>query len=101
MNDDTGERDALRDLLNSPGWTLFERFCESQYGDVACVQQIDRALAAIPLGDEDAVKDSIRQIRASATAVKYVLAWPKQRFDEVSTQKPDRSWMPGRRRTAV
>jgi hypothetical protein len=94
-----GVRDALRDLLQSDGWRLFREFCEQQYGDEACIEQIDRALGALPLGDQDAVQDSIRQIRASATAVKYVLAWPQQQYDEL-TKKPERGLFARRRVTA-
>ena len=96
---DVTERDALKDLVNSPGWELFERAADAMYGDAACVAQIDRALAAIALGDTLAVQDSVRQIRASANAVRAIVAWPKQRLEQLQPEQKTRFL--GRRRVGA
>lgn len=79
----TDERDALKALIESDGWARFLKEIEATWGDAACMAHIDRALAAIPRGDQDAVTDTVQQIRAAARAVQQVAQWPVLRLEQL------------------
>lgn len=79
MND---ERDALQQLLTSPGWKLFET-AQSDYWREALLGAI--AGAANDRDDLIALQ-KIRQIIAAQQAMQRALAWPTERLRKITEQ---------------
>lgn len=92
MSEDASVRDALRDLLQSPGWQMFVEACQQQYGDSACIAHIDEALSQDRLrpGDHEAIQDTVQQIRASSRAVLSMIEWPAQQLAALEPNKDRR-----------
>lgn len=85
---DVNELDALKALIASDGWQLYQQAIRGAWGAEACMRQIDQALAGLPRGDQDAVNDTVQQIRASARAVQAMATWPESRVQTLQAQKP-------------
>lgn len=98
---DINEKEAMTDLLASDGWHLFVTAVNAQWGPAAQIDQIDRALSALPRGDREAVEDTVQQIRAASKAALGVLDWPRTRLGQLaSAEKQAAGMLSGFRRRA-
>lgn len=75
------ELQALKDLVASDGWQVVQAHVEQAWGDRACLDKIDEALAkGTAIEDELAVtkriRDTFRGVRAEA-------AWVRRRITEL------------------
>lgn len=90
------ERDALRVLVQSEGWALFQRLIEQEWGADATLGKIDAALSVIARGDVDAVSDTVQQIQAARREVLKVLTLPRERLALLDkgepTKRPFEAW---------
>lgn len=78
---------ALRELLQSDGWRLFQALIEQEWGAAATLRKIDHALVEIPRGDRDAVNDTVQQIQASRREVLKVLGLPQARVSQLAPEE--------------
>lgn len=77
------EREALDALVRSDGWTLLVARFNAQWGDSAVVEQLRRALAAVPRGDEAAERSTTAQVLAAQKQLRELLSWPVSRVKEL------------------
>jgi hypothetical protein len=80
--DAAAEREALRALLDSEGWTILETHLESQYGPVAYATQIDALIAKARQADRSAEQD-IGELGAAVRHVNLMRRWPKDRLEQL------------------
>lgn len=81
--EDLNEREALKALIESDGWKLFSAAVNEQWGPNAQIAQIDRALSQVERGNQEAVQDTVQQIRASARAALATLEYPSMRLAQI------------------
>jgi hypothetical protein len=84
---DTRELTDLQELLRSDGFTRFRAHVEDEWGAVASIQRIDRALTELPPGDRDAERETVLQIRAAARQIHALLQWPEERIAQLKGPK--------------
>jgi hypothetical protein len=96
---DINERESLKALIESDGWTLFSASVNQQWGPNAQIAMIDRALDSVPRGDHEAAQDTVQQIRASARAALATLEYPSMRLAQLRA-KDEPKWTTGFRRRA-
>lgn len=87
-DDSAGDLEALRALVGSEGWAVFQRLVAEEWGAEPTLRKIDQALATIPRGDQDAVTDTVQQIQTARREIFRVLAKPKARIDQLAPKKP-------------
>lgn len=97
-NEDLKPVEALTELLASDGWKLFQQAMAEQWGPSSQLRQIDRALEAIPPGDQEAVNQTVQQIRSSGNAINNALRWPSEQLQRLKAT--ERKGFPGFRRRA-
>lgn len=91
--DDSGELAALKDLLQSEGWTLLTAHLDKTWGPVGYGWQMQTALATIPHGPDRAYELArvAEQVDATARAVNDIVAWPLERIHQLTEPaKPKR-----------
>jgi aminopeptidase N len=77
------EREALDALVRSDGWAFLLARFNAQWGDTAVVEQLRRALAAVPRGDEAAERSTTAQVLAAQKQLRELLSWPLGRIKEI------------------
>jgi hypothetical protein len=86
-----GELAALRDLVQSDGWTRFTAFVSETWGADATLRRIEAQVSAQALGDAAAVQDATQHVLSAAKAARALVAWPALRIEQLAaTQKPSR-----------
>lgn len=98
MNDEqedltNGELTALRDLVQSQGWTVLKAHFEREWGPSGYGWRIQDALSQIPQGPERAyeVARIAEQVTATTKAMNEMIAWPSERIAELQSPKPSRA----------
>jgi len=97
---ESGELGALRELVASEGWKRFTEQVEQEWGDRACIQKIRAAMRVLPVGDEDAERQTSVQILAAQREVQKLVAWPATRIAILKAPKPKRGALESLRRIA-
>lgn len=83
-----GDLDALRGLVSSEGWAVFQRLVAEEWGAEPTLRKIDQALATLPRGDQDAVTDTVQQIQTARREIFRALAKPHARIAQLAPKKP-------------
>lgn len=84
---DASERDALKALIESDGWRLFERLVDAEWNAEATLARQDEALKAIQRGDVEGISDTVQQIQAARKAVRAVMEKPRRRIEQLQPEK--------------
>ncbi len=75
------EKDALEDLLRSPGWPVYVKLVAQEFSAERCIADIDAVMAkATPAQDQVAV---VTQIRAAYLKAKVIMDLPHARLRQL------------------
>ncbi|MEQ1727432.1 MAG: hypothetical protein ABL982_03550 [Vicinamibacterales bacterium] len=93
----------LKDLIESPGWTLLERLVDEHHGPAAVLRDVDEQMKALKPGDFTDQHAIYTQIRAASLAAHNVLNLPKARLRQLESAATlkDKRTFPGFRRAPV
>lgn len=90
---DSGEIEALRDLLQHPGWAVFLAHARSEWGGEGYGRRMKVAIASVPPGPERAyaLADAAERIDRAESEINALLTWPRERVAALSIDaKPRR-----------
>lgn len=95
--DGVAEAQALKELLESQGWTTFRDLVMQEWNAERVLAKQAEALSHIPRGEQDAINDTVQQIQSTRREILALLELPKQRLAQL-TLKPSRRPFAGLRR---
>ena len=80
-------RSALRDLVQSEGWKLFEAQISQEWGPSGYGRRMQEALAQVPNGPDRAFEIAAvaERVDATARAVEAIRRWP---YEEIAKREP-------------
>lgn len=86
----------LKELVGSPGWTVFVDLVNRAHGPEATLQAIERTVGMVPMGNQDAVNDATQHVISAAKAARSVVQLPMERMAQLAGQrhvkKPFQMW---------
>lgn len=94
---DINELEALKALIESDGWALYQAHLEREWGPAAYAQRIDTAMASAKAARESAEQD-LYELGAAARAVRIFASWPVKRIQDLRTKVEKPAGVFGRRR---
>lgn len=77
----------LKDLLASPGWPRFVELINGAHGPEATLQQIEKTVGLVALGDQAAVHDATQHVISASKAARGVVHLPAERIAYLAGQK--------------
>ena len=89
------EIEALADLIQSEGWTLFLAHIDAEWGPVAYARQIDKAIADGKLArfSSEEIAESVSEIALAARKVQAAVQWPSRRLSELKAKAREKPGM--------
>jgi len=99
-DDETPALGALKDLLQSDGWQLFQAWVSESYGPAGYGRRMNAALAKVPHGPDRPYEIArvAEEIDATARAVNEIMGWPAQQIKALSPEAKSRRPFAGLRR---
>ena len=84
------EREALHELVTSPGWAALKAYHALQWGAQTYASRIERACTAIPASHEAGklAAESVREITAAKQTADLLIGWPEARLKELGSLQP-------------
>lgn len=71
------DADALKAMLASDGWKLFQAAIDQEWSDASVIVKIDRVVKGVVAGDELTINESARSVLSAKSAVEAMMSLPK------------------------
>lgn len=90
---------AWKDLLQSVGWSLFWQAVEEEWGAEVVLARMERALTAVPRGDQEAINDTVQQIQVARREIQKLRSIPAAKITALTPKEEPKGPFAALRRT--